>query len=140
MAGILHGIQRTVAPPAGPGLDADDLSPEPPLQLSSIFEPPQEMRGSLLLTASPLNTSQSVPRCAEKGCVFPATRLGSAKCRQHERQDQEPSIFNSQQPSMMLLDQAKFGSPDADYEQREWRAHDRRRRARMWQAFHEGTA
>jgi hypothetical protein len=140
MAGILYGIHLAVAPPARPRLSSDDLAPEPPFQRSSISEPTAELRVPLLLTVSPLNTARSVPRCTEKGCVFPAARRDSDKCRQHERQDQEPAIFISRQPSMLLLDQAKFGPPDSDCEQREWRARDRRRRASLWQTFHEDTA
>jgi len=139
MAGILHGIQWAEAPTLR-RLGSDDLSPEPPFQLSSISPAGGDQRVPLLLTVSPPNAARGGPRCTEKGCVFPAARLDSGKCRQHERQDQEPSVFTSQQPSMMMLDQAKFGPPDSDCEQREWRARDRRRQARQWQAFHEGTA
>lgn len=79
-------------------------------------------------------------RCSEKGCVFPATWLGSGRCRHHDRQDQEPALFLSQQPSMLLLDHAKFGLADSEFERGGSRFSDRRRLARLWERFQEGIA
>jgi hypothetical protein len=140
MAGILNGIHLAVGPPALSRLDFDDLSEGPSFRLSSISERTGKLRVPLLPTSPNSSTSRNAPKCNEKGCVFPAARLDTGKCRQHERQDQEPSVFHSQQPSMLLLDQAKFGPPDSDCERREWRARDRRRQARLWQTFQEGMA
>jgi hypothetical protein len=140
MAGILRGIYLAVGPPTRSRLDFGDLSQGPPFRLSSISERTGNLRVRLLSTPPSSNAARSAPKCNEKGCVFPAARLDTGKCRQHERQDEEPAIFHSRQPSVLLLDQAKFGPPDSDCEQREWRARDRRRLTRLWQTFQENMA
>jgi hypothetical protein len=68
-----------------------------------------------------------LPRCCEKGCVFPAQPGGQGECAYHRRQSQEPVCFQSQQPSFLLLDQAKFGLPDSEPEDE--RVRDRHRLA-----------
>ena len=80
-----------------------------------------------------------VPRCNEKACVFPQARPGSGKCLQHERQSSEPDLFGSRQPSMLLLDRAKFGVPDSDLDEEASRANDRRHLSRLWQTFQESV-
>jgi len=76
---------------------------------------------------------QPTPRCCEKGCIFPATGSGTGRCLQHDLEELEPALFNSCQPTMLLLDRAKFGLPDpeADYS----RARDRRRLAALREEF-----
>jgi len=91
-----------------------------------------------LLTDSP--SGESTRRCKERGCVFPATQPGGGRCRQHDRQHREPDLFGSQQPSLLLLDRAKFGWLDSDPARSESRAEDRRHMARLWQAFQEGAS
>jgi len=76
-------------------------------------------------------------RCSVKGCVFPAAS-GQGNCVQHDRQSQEPSLFSSRQPSMLLLDRAKFGSLDSEPD--DSRANDRRRLARIRENFLDGVA
>lgn len=78
------------------------------------------------------------PRCSEKGCIFPATKSGTGKCLLHGLEESEPVLFLSCQPTMLLLDQAKFGPPDpeADYS----RARDRRRLATLREEFLEEVA
>lgn len=73
------------------------------------------------------------PRCSEKGCVFPAASLHSMKCAYHELQFEEPALFHSQQPSLLLLDAARCTSGDEDYD--EDRKRDRRRMAKQWEEF-----
>lgn len=77
-------------------------------------------------------------RSSVKGCVFPAASAQSGKCLQHDRQYQEPSLFRSHQPSMLLLDRAKFGVPDS--ESNDSRANDRRRLAKIREDFLDGAA
>ncbi len=77
-------------------------------------------------------------RCSEKGCVFPAAWGDTGKCLHHHRQQREPGFFHSHQPTMLLLDRAKFGLPDSEPE--DSRAQDRRRLAALWEAFLEGPA
>jgi hypothetical protein len=76
---------------------------------------------------------QPGPRCYEKGCIFPATASGTGRCLQHDLEEREPAFFLSCQPTMLLLDQAKFGPPDleGDYS----RARDRRRLAALREEF-----
>lgn len=81
---------------------------------------------------------KSAPRCCERGCIFPATGSGTGRCLQHDLEELEPALFISCQPTMLLLDQAKFGLPDpeADYS----RARDRRRLAVLREEFLEEVA
>jgi hypothetical protein len=55
-----------------------------------------------------------LPRCCQKGCVFPAQPGGGGECAYHRREFIEPVCFQSQQPTFLLLDQAKFGLPDEE--------------------------
>ena len=80
----------------------------------------------------------SAARCSEKGCVFPAARSESGKCRQHDRQHSEPALFRSRQPSTLLLDHAKFGVPESGPQ--EARPNDKRRMSKLWESFLEGAA
>lgn len=79
-------------------------------------------------------------RCSERGCVFPAVAPGGGRCHQHDLECREPYLFGSRQPSMLLLDRAKFGLPDSEIQARESRSSDRRRLARQWERFLEGVA
>jgi len=67
------------------------------------------------------------PRCCAKGCIFPVHGEGETRCAHHQREECEPKHFLSLQPSNFLLDQAKFGVPEKDYDYS--RARDRRRLA-----------
>jgi len=91
-------------------------------------------------TASPSDRSPlSAPsRCREKGCIFPATRLSPGKCLLHYLEEREPALFLSCQPTMLLLDQAKFGLPEVEGD--DWRARDRRRLAALREEFLEEVA
>lgn len=106
----------------------------------STPESPASWAELSLLTDQPHPTRETTRRCAEKGCVFPATQPGAGRCLQHDRQHREPDLFGSQQPSMLLLDRAKFGLPDSDSTRSESHAEDRRHMARLWQAFQEGVS
>lgn len=68
-------------------------------------------------------------RCSEKGCIFPVARHTTGKCLYHDREQREPALFHSLQPSMLLLDRAKFGLPDPKGD--DSRARDRRRLAAL---------
>jgi hypothetical protein len=68
-----------------------------------------------------------LPRCCQKGCVFPAQPGGRGECAYHRCQSLEPLYFQSQQPSFLLLDQAKFGLPDSEPD--DGRVQDRHRLA-----------
>jgi hypothetical protein len=67
------------------------------------------------------------PRCSRKGCVFPAQRGGHGECEHHHLESLEPACFESQQPTYLLLDQARFGLPDTEPD--DGRVQDRHRLA-----------
>ncbi len=50
-------------------------------------------------------------RCLEKGCVFPAAPGVEGRCLHHQRQQQEPGLYSSHQPSSALVGRGKFGPP-----------------------------
>ncbi len=77
-------------------------------------------------------------RCTERGCVFPAGRLQGGVCVYHYRQNQEPAFFCSQQPTMLLLEGAKFILPD--FESEDSRRLDRCRLAQLREAILEDAA
>lgn len=53
-------------------------------------------------------------RCLEKGCVFPSAPGVEGKCLHHQRQQQEPGLYSSHQPSSALMGRGKFGPPRAE--------------------------
>jgi hypothetical protein len=75
---------------------------------------PLEPHASLRAQPGVLHRELFLPRCCQKGCVFPAQRGGHGECAYHRRQFLEPDCFQSQQPTFLLLDQAKFGLPDSE--------------------------
>ena len=89
--------------------------------------PPLEPRASLRTHPGALRRELFLPRCCQKGCVFPAQPGGHGECAYHRRQSLEPDCFESQQPSFLLLDQAKFGLPDSEPDDERFR--DRHRLA-----------
>ncbi len=56
------------------------------------------------------------PRCKMKGCVFPASDLATGMCHSHDLQEIEPELFQSFQPILYVLQQAKYGIPDQPFE------------------------
>ena len=65
------------------------------------------------------------PRCKMKGCVFPASDLATGMCHCHDLQESEPEFFQSYQPILYVLQQAKFGISDPSMDD----GHVRQRRA-----------
>ncbi len=47
-------------------------------------------------------------RCQEKGCIFPALRGGAGKCAHHHREEREPAMYLSKQPTRAALEHGKF--------------------------------
>lgn len=83
--------------------------------------------------------SFSTARCSEKGCVFPASSPDSGKCIYHTRQQQEPVLFRSHQPTGLFLDPVRMTPADQEYDGS--RKRDRRRMAELWEQFqNDGTA
>lgn len=73
------------------------------------------------------------PRCAERGCVFPAAPGPDGKCLHHLRQTREPILFSSYQPTRAVLDRGRFGVPGEEVDTS--RNRDRRQLVAMREAF-----
>jgi hypothetical protein len=140
MSGETHGVRPAGRPrvlsAANLGASAKAEACQPPSILvaaRSAFIPPAKK-------PQPAKVPDHMPRCSEKGCVFPAIWGETGRCRQHDRQYCEPALFRSQQPTMLLLDRAKFGMLDSESEQQQAGSRDRRRLAKLREAFLEGVA
>lgn len=72
-------------------------------------------------------------RCSERGCVFPVSFISGEKCLYHHLEALEPGFFESTQPTLSMLDQAKFGLPDGEPD--DSRVVDRNRQAAQRVAF-----
>ena len=48
-------------------------------------------------------------RCRVKGCIYPATEIELGLCIRHVHQEEEPQFFQSRQPSLRVLETAKYG-------------------------------
>src|SRR5579859_4801928 len=101
----------TVKSPASPSAkflfrNAGELSPLPRGTLKAAnlegLPPP---RPPTPMVAAPLLFSL---RCKIKGCVFPASDPATGMCHSHGRQEIEPEFFQSYQPILYVLQQAKF--------------------------------
>ena len=87
----------------------------------------------------PQAISFSTARCSEKGCVFPASSSGSGQCTYHMHQQEEPTLFRSNQPTGLLLDPARMPPTEKEYDGS--RKRDRRRMAELWENFQsDGTS
>lgn len=98
--------------------------------------PPVLAFPSLRSSSHPARGEFAAGRCRVRGCVYPAGPTGS--CLHHQRQASEPRFFQSHQPTMLLLDRARFDVPDSEPD--DTRAHDRRRLAAAREAFLEEAA
>ena len=105
----------TVKSPASPSAkflfqNAGELSPMPRGTLKAAnlegLPPP---RPPTPMVSAPLLFSL---RCKIKGCVFPASNPATGMCHSHDLQEMEPEFFQSFQPILYVLQQAKFGEPD----------------------------
>lgn len=56
------------------------------------------------------STKPSSTRCREKGCIFPALGV-TEKCVHHYREEHEPSMYHSKQPTWAALQQGRFVEP-----------------------------
>ncbi|MGA3328581.1 MAG: hypothetical protein ABSF45_29380 [Terriglobia bacterium] len=99
----------------------------PEASISSAAPPPEKPA-----TAPP--APLELPRCSEKGCVFPAPQ-GHTMCHYHElmQSDAEAELFESHQPTLLLSLQAPFGIPDEEPD--DSRQQDRQRQAAEREAF-----
>lgn len=100
-------------------------------------ERPSELGAQPSRGVDPPPLLREVERCREKGCIFPATPRGTGKCLLHLHEQCEPVLFVSCQPTLVLLDRAKFGVPDPE---RSYRLRDRRRFTKLREEFLEDAA
>jgi hypothetical protein len=82
---------------------------------------------------SAASLSFSTSRCSEKGCVFPTPSPQASKCTYHKRQQEEPVLFRSHQPSRLLLDPARSMPTDDEHDGS--RKRDRRRILELLEHF-----
>lgn len=57
-------------------------------------------------------------RCKVKGCIYPATEVEAGMCLCHFYQEEEPQFFQSRQPSLRMLEIAKYGLTTEDEDTR----------------------
>ena len=82
-------------------------------------------------------TGEFLPgRCCVRGCIYPADPTGM--CLDHQRQNREPRFFQSHQPTLLVMDRARFDLPDSEPD--DARTRDRRRLAAARAAFWEEAA
>jgi hypothetical protein len=76
-------------------------------------------------------------RCKVKGCIYPATEVEAGMCLCHFHMELEPKFFQSRQPSLRMLEIAKYGMTT------EWeddRIRQRRQALELRRAFLKGMA
>lgn len=137
----MAGAQQDVvfSPQANPPSPGAPRAPVPENRVASgLLSFPEDDLGSNPSGAHPAKPSFALvafpsERCTVKGCVFPAMRPGSGTCAYHDRQQFEPALFESFQPSILLLEQAKFNLPPEEID--DTRALDRRRLVAEREAF-----
>jgi hypothetical protein len=120
-----------------------EYSPHKEITMDKTTKPATfQHAGTPSRTNKPANSgrseAQATPlpgRCAEKGCVFPACRPDSEFCVHHRRQEMEPTLFRSWQPTWLLIHRAT--GPDGSGSRR-GRVHDRFRLAAQSKAFQQG--
>lgn len=126
--GVLPGFAPPLALPLLPDIP---LEP-PPVNSLTTFQPP------------PVTTQKEAPqvaatapaRCRERGCIFPALGGADGKCFHHFREEREPAMFLSKQPTRAALDHGKFLPADEELMFGS-RGADRRRLESERQAFFE---
>jgi hypothetical protein len=108
-----------VPAPGSPGPDFLDAAPTGPLALRRSAFAPRAVRPVL------------PGRCVEKGCVFPAQSGAGGRCVHHQRQQQEPGLYSSQQPSSILVARGRFGPSSIEEIERGERGANREDRRRL---------
>ncbi|HEV2351031.1 MAG TPA: hypothetical protein VG028_14415 [Terriglobia bacterium] len=76
-------------------------------------------------------------RCKVKGCIYPATQAEAGMCLCHFHQEEEPRFFQSRQPSLRMLEIARYGLTTEDEDNRLRR---KRQAMELRQAFLKGMA
>ena len=108
---VVHhrGIPPRSAPPLVlPLLPVVPLEP-PPASILKTLPPPVTVR-----ERTPEVKATTSSRCRERGCIFPARGGAGGKCFHHFREELEPEMYLSKQPTRATLDQGKFLHADKD--------------------------
>jgi hypothetical protein len=92
--------------PCGP-LPAENALSSAPLAAPTIRKP---HHASPSLLGPERLGSPAWPRCSERGCVYPASDINARKCRHHERLQREPHLFCSFQPTLLVVEQARYNA------------------------------
>ena len=140
MPGHRSVLTFTKSPRSDAEADAKSSSEQACLDKFAPLETDQTVAAVAQPPRAPILSSGGHPfsRCNEKGCIFPASRWAQGKCLHHNLQQLEPTFFQSFQPSMLLVDRAKFGAPHSRSE--DVRARDRHRLAALRESFWEDVA
>lgn len=86
---------------------------EPISTVAGVTKPRAVLTSSLAALSRTVVLSMS-GRCVEKGCVFPAALGSGGRCIHHHRQQQEPGLYSSLQPSCAVAARGKFGPSRAE--------------------------
>ncbi|MDE3180127.1 MAG: hypothetical protein KGM47_10785 [Acidobacteriota bacterium] len=106
------------------------VSPHPSLLQPGALQPWRA--AAIPRPEDPARLPQSA-RCSERGCVFPAAAGKEGKCLHHLRQNHEPILFSSYQPTRAVLDRGRFELPAEEVDTS--RSRDRRQLVAMREAF-----
>jgi len=112
------------------------LEPSGALGLQPCLEEvkvPVPATSSLPLVAIEPLRATSVGRCTVRGCVFPAAAVGIGECHYHTLLRSEAVLFQSHQPSHLLLLHAPLGIPEEPVD--DSRQQDRKRLAAEREEF-----
>lgn len=131
---MLHqGTRPEISPRSGAPALLSSQSPTRQGQLRLGREASSRLKKTAPKPACLLALKLSSWRCREKGCVFPAKPDGNGKCFYHRLQQLEPNMFESLQPTVLMLEQVKFGLPEDEPD--DSRVVDRNRQAAERAAF-----
>ncbi len=110
----LHVVHPRGVPPRPAGPLVLRLLPvfpvEPPVSGLTTLAPPPVVAQERMAQATETTSS----RCREKGCIFPALHGAGGKCVHHCREEREPAMYLSKQPTRAALEHGKFLHPDEE--------------------------
>jgi hypothetical protein len=100
-----HAASPLVLPP----LPVIPLQPSPVSGVAAL--PPPSVTAP---ERPPQVTETASARCQERGCIFPALGRAGGKCVHHYREEREPAMYVSKQPTRAALDHGKFFHVDEE--------------------------
>ena len=103
--------------------------------LEPVTNFPRNLAPANVVASRPPVSTPPAPsaRCSVKGCVFPAPSPERTECRYHELLRSEAHLFQSHQPSHLILLSAPFGEPEEEFD--DSRQQDRKRQMAEREAF-----